>query len=155
MVTRQKNAGMAARPNSRFLWLSLMLGLIGIGLLVGGLYYGYGSWKLTTQGTTVEGRVVNLLSSEEDDGSTTYAPVVEYEAGGNTYSYESHNYSNPSTYQVGQEVNLIYDRDHPDKARISNFVELWLIPLLLIPFGLGTGAVAIFLMPLLSGRRRA
>jgi hypothetical protein len=54
---------------------------------------------------------------------------------------------------VGQQVKMIYDGDHPEQARISNFVELWLAPLLLIPFGFGTAAVTFFLTRTQSRRK--
>lgn len=134
--------------------LGAVLNLVWIGLLAAGVYYGYGSWKLSTQGNRVTGTVVQMISSDDEDG-VTYAPVVEYQADGSAYSYESHNYSNPPAYHVGQQVNLVYDRAHPDKARISNFLELWLVPLILIPFGFSTGFVTLLVLPAMMRRRRA
>ncbi len=154
MVTQEKSAATPAKAGMKFSCLGLILNLIWIGLLAGGLYVAYDSWKLSTGGSNVSGTVVDMIESSDDDG-TTYAPVVQYEVNGTTYSYQSSNYTNPPAYRVGQEVKMVYDGDHPDKARISNFFELWLIPLILIPLGLGDAAVTLFLVPMLSRSKTA
>ena len=155
MLSQGKTASAAtpAKPSSN-LW-GLLLNLLWIAMLVIGIYYGYGSWKLTTQGSRVSGTVVQMIGSEDDDGSYSYAPVVEYQVNGSTYRYESHSYTSPPAYQEGQRVQLLYDRDHPDKARIGNFLELWLLPVMLIPFALIGAAANYFVMPLLGRRKKA
>ena len=154
MMSPEKSAITSPKPGRSFGCLGLILNILWIVLLAAGLLLAYGSWRLTTQGKSVEGTVVKMISSEDQDG-VTYAPVVEYEADGNTYSYESSTYSNPPAYHVGQQVKMIYDGEHPDQARISNFVELWLAPLIMIPLGLGDAAVTFYLMRILSRRKAA
>ena len=154
MMSQEKSTTLSPKPGRWFGCLGLILNILWIVLLAAGLLLAYNSWRLTTQGQSVEGTVVKMISSEDEDG-VTFAPVVEYDANGNTYSYESSNYSNPPAYHVGQQVKMIYDGEHPDQARISNFVELWLAPLLLIPFGFGTAAVTFFLMRIPSRRKTA
>jgi uncharacterized protein DUF3592 len=153
-VSQDKNTTVSPKTGRWFGCLGLILNLLWIVLLAAGLLLAYSSWRLTTRGKSVEGTVVKMISSEDSDG-VTYAPVVEYEANGNTYSYESSSYSSPPAFHVGQQVKMIYDGEHPDQARISNFVELWLAPLIMIPFGLGDAAVTFYLMRVLSRRKAA
>ncbi len=155
MVSQGKTATATPRTRTSFSLWGLLLNLLWIGMLAIGLYYGYSSWHLTTQGSRIVGNVVQMISSEDDNGDYSYAPVVQYAVNGNTYTYESHNYTNPPAYQEGQQVQLLYDPAHPDKARISNFLELWLLPFLLIPFALIAAAVNLFVVPVLAARKRA
>lgn len=154
MMSQGKNTTISPKPGRWFGCLGLVLNLIWIVLLAAGLLLAYNSWRLTTHGKSAEGTVVKMISSEDEDG-VTFAPVVEYDANGNTYSYESSNYSNPPAYHEGQQVKMIYNADHPDQARISNFAELWLAPLIMIPLGLGDAALTFYLMRMLSRRKAA
>ena len=151
-----ENTALASATRSLpFTGLRLFLHLVWIGLLIIGIIYAYGSWQLTTQGASTTGTVVNMNQSQEDDGSYTFAPTVQYQVDGNPYRYQSHNYSNPPAYQVGQTVSLVYQKDHPEQARISNFVELWLLPLIVIPMAVGTAALTFFFTSLFMRRRKA
>lgn len=155
MLGQRSTATAAPKARTSFSWLGLLLNLLWIGTLAVGLYYGYNSWHLTTQGNRIVGTVVQMISSEDDNGDYSYAPLVQYEVNGSTYTYESHNYTNPPAYQEGQQVQLLYDPARPDKARISNFLELWLLPFLMIPFALITAAVNLFVLPVFAARKRA
>jgi hypothetical protein len=131
-----------------------ILNLVWIGLLGAGMYYGFTSWRLT-QGGEANGSVVQMISSEDSDGGVTYAPVIEYRVQGRTYTYKSSNYTNPPAYHMGQQVEMVYDPAHPDQARINTFFELWLVPILLVPCGLGSGGLTIFSMFVMLRRRTA
>ncbi len=119
------------------LWFFLNA-LVLIFLGIGG-WYGYRSWTLVQSGGTVTGTVVDIDESTDDDG-TSYAPVVEYTVAGERYRMTG-TYTNPSPYDLGDKVNLRYDRADPAIARLDSFTDLWLLPAIFIPLGLLFGLI--------------
>jgi hypothetical protein len=118
------------RLTSVFFWL--LLNVVWIVMLGAAYYYGQTSWSLTSGGATAEGVVVGLKESgATHDSGVTYAPVIRYEVGGRGYTFESNNSSDPPAYEVGERVELLYDRADPARARINSWFELWLMPVLL------------------------
>ena len=99
-----------------------------------GAYAAYTSWRLDQEGEITTGRVVRLEeSSDSDGGCCVYSPVIEFEANGQTYSFESSNASYPPAYDVGEEVKVIYHPNDPNTAQINKWTERWLFPLIIIP----------------------
>ncbi|MEP7355890.1 MAG: DUF3592 domain-containing protein [Anaerolineales bacterium] len=131
--------------NNGCLWIGLNL-LLAVFLGIGG-WYGWGSYNLTTRGGRADGTVVAMDESNDDDG-TTYAPIVGYEVDGERYEMNSHNYSSPPAYHVGQKVTILYNLADPNTARIDSFWDLWLLPIIFIglavPFGLIFNAAMLF-----------
>lgn len=58
---------------------------------------------------------------------------VEFEANGQTYSFENDNADNTSDYQIGEEVSVLYDPANPNTAQINTFYDRWLFPIIIIP----------------------
>jgi hypothetical protein len=92
----------------------------------------YVAVQLESKGIVNEGIVVDMDASTTD-GSTTYAPIIEFQANGQTYSFKGGISSNPPQYSVGDQVNVLYDPDNPETAQINKGSERWLVPLILIP----------------------
>ena len=101
--------------------------------------------RLETTGIVVPGIVIGLDESNTD-GSSTYSPVVEFTANGQTYTFESDNASSPPAYQIGETVNVRYDPADPNTAQIDKLTERWLMPVLLIPSMLCGSIVLTFFM---------
>lgn len=117
------------------------------GFCLWGAYAGYISWKLDNEGETAIGRVVRLEeSSDNDGGCCVYSPVIEFKANGQTYSFESHNASYPPAYDVGEEVNVIYDPAKPETAQINKWTERWLFPIIIIPAMIITALIVTFVL---------
>ena len=108
----------------------LLLGIVCFG--VAG-YFGYDTYKLFSDGVYIDGHVtaidVRYTDKTDSDGNryqeASFYPIVEYRLteaqvynvrGGSTGEF---------TYQVGQEVEVLYDPDHPDRAKINSLMELW------------------------------
>jgi hypothetical protein len=127
------------------LWVGLNL-MFALFLGIGG-WYGWGSYSLSTTGGHANGTVVDMDESNDDDG-TTYAPIVDYEVDGQTFEMKSGSYSSPPAYHVGQKVKILYNLADPNQARIDNFWELWLLPIIFIglavPFGVIFNGVMLF-----------
>lgn len=116
------------------------------------LWFGYRAYRVTKNGDTTIGTVSELAESPTEDGCCVYSPVVEYWVDGQTYVFESSHASSPPRYQLGQQVEVIYDRASPSKGNINSWSELWLLPGV---FGLATLLIIIALnfYPLLLRRK--
>ncbi len=104
------------------------------GFCLWGAYAGYISWQLEQNGETTSGTVVRLEESTDGDGGCcVYSPFIEFEANGETFSFEGDNASYPPAYEVGEEVSVLYDPSNPKTAQINKWTERWLMPIILIP----------------------
>ena len=105
-----------------------------------------GRLALLENGARTEGVVISLDRSR--GSSRANHPVVRfYTAAGREVVFHGSIGSNPPAYRIGEEVSVVYLPDRPDVAEIDNFLELWLLTLIvgllgLVFSGLGFGAVA-------------
>jgi len=99
-----------------------------------GVYAAYNAWNLSNVGETTTGIVTSLdESSSAEGGCCVYSPIIEFEANGETYTFEGDNASYPPEYEVGEEVRVIYNPENPSNAQINKASERWLMPVILIP----------------------
>ena len=128
MTTKGSRAGCAGLLN--LVGMGLLLNVLWAALLGMALFFGLPNWRIAQGGATATGTVVE---NEPFDGAEgrTYSPIVEFEADGRAVRFEGQNSSDPPVYRVGQRVEVLYDPARPEAARINNFYELWLAPLLL------------------------
>ena len=112
-----------------------------------GVYAGYTSWRLQSEGVTTTGTVIQMEESNSSEGGCcVYSPVVEFTVNGQTYSFDGGNASDPPAYRVGEVVNVIYDPSDPGTAQINKWSERWLFPILIIPAMIFTAAILNFFM---------
>lgn len=127
--------------------ITILANLFFAGFCLWGAYAGYVSWQLEQSGERTTGNVVRLEESDSGEGGCcVYSPVIEFVAGGQTYSFESDNASDPPAYQVGQEVPVLYDSANPETAQINSFVERWVFPIIIIPAMIGAALLVNFFM---------
>jgi hypothetical protein len=81
-----------------------------------------------------QGVVVEMASNHSSD-STTYSPVVEFEAFGRKYRFKDSIGSNPPSHRTGESVAVLYDPANPKDARIDRGRWNKAIPLLVGGFG--------------------
>ncbi len=113
---------------------TIFFNLFFAGFCLWGVYAGYISWKLDNEGATATGIVVSLDESDDSEGGCcVYSPVIEFEAGGQTYSFDGGNASYPPAYEVGEQVEVIFDPAAPDTAQINKWTERWLFPIIIVP----------------------
>jgi hypothetical protein len=99
-----------------------------------GAYAATISWRLQTSGETATGVVTRLEESTTSEGyCCVYSPVVEFEANGQTYTFENDTASSQPDYQIGAKVSVLYDPEDPNTAQINKFSERWLFPIIIIP----------------------
>jgi hypothetical protein len=100
------------------------------------------------------GRVVDMTKqleySEEDRDRVigeTYYPVVEFTANdGKRRQVQLNEGSWPPAYEIGEEVTILYDPDHPLDARIKSFGSsalMWILPGITGILGIGFLAAVI------------
>jgi hypothetical protein len=92
---------------------------------------GYVSWKLEQKrrnGTTGIVDSVSKKAAAAKAVAVCTRPIIEFEANGQTYSFEGGNASYPPAYDVGEEVSVLYDPADPNTAQINKWTERWLMP---------------------------
>ena len=131
-------------------WIGAIFALVGSGMGVG-TYYAWSSMnELASEGIRTQGTVIDLEYRRDDEGSGTYAPVVEfYDEQGRRQVYYSSSSSNPPAYDRGEKVDLFYKQGTPERAMIDSFSDRWLLPMILglftVVFG-GVGYGLLFVM---------
>ena len=112
-----------------------------------GAYIAYNSWNLTKNGETTTGEVTRMEESQSSEGGCcVYSPVIEFEANGQTYTFEGDNASYPPEYKVGEEVRVLYNPADPSNAQIYKFSERWLAPMIMIPAMIFASLLTTFMM---------
>ena len=115
--------------------LGLALGLAGVVLLFFGFKLLFSTRSFIKTATETNGEVirVDLSSSTDTDSSgnrstsTNYRPVVNFTTSdGQDITFASSVASNPSPYEVGDKVTVLYNPLRPHDAKIKSFVQLWI-----------------------------
>ncbi|MFN2099529.1 DUF3592 domain-containing protein [Altererythrobacter sp. MF3-039] len=136
-------------------WITWLFGLIGLGLLGGSLWAWSSSQSYISDGIRTTGTVIDLDYRDSDEGSGTYAPVVEFtDREGATRIYRSSSSSNPPAYRRGEQVTLYYMPGEPERAMIDSFSDRYLLPLILGVLGLAFSGIG-FGMIYAGARKRA
>jgi hypothetical protein len=110
--------------------------LFGLGIA----YFGWSARARTldfiADSSRAAGSVVEMQTRQDSEGDTLFYPVVEFTtADGEIVRFRSSTGSNPPRFEVGEEVEVLYDPLLPENARVSSFVDLWLFPTILLAFG--------------------
>ncbi len=114
----------------------------------------YGAVSRMSKEVSASGRVVEIIERREYVNEQDrvvqdyYYPVVEYvSADGRQHTVHMTEGSSAPTHEVGDEVTVLYDPEHPLEARIESFGShalMWILPGITGILGLGfLGAVLI------------
>ncbi len=110
--------------------------LVGLGVMVGGILFFQHRYDFIQIAQPSFGEVVDLEESYSDD-SYVYYPIVEYTPP-NSYDrirFRHKSGSNPPSYRVGDEVNVLLDPADPNNAMIDNGIFNYFLPVLIVLFG--------------------
>ena len=117
------------------LWI--FSGVAGIMLLVAGIS-SFNTIAKISREASAPGRVVDMIErrqyvNEQDRiVEEYYYPVVEYvSSDGKRHTVQLSEGSNPASYEIGDEVTVLYDPEHPLDARIKSFESsalMWVLP---------------------------
>ncbi len=112
-----------SNPNTMKVIIIILL-VISMILLGGSLYAYMSTTEFLKSADTAEGVVLKLIPVEGDE--TTYAPVFGFkDRSGESHVIESSSSSNPPAFERGEKIEVIYDPEKPQNARINSFFNLW------------------------------
>jgi len=121
--------------------------------LVGGLLFAIGAFlffrtrNFISKAQEVQGTVVQMVWSSSSDGGGGYSPVYQFRAiSGQMITVQDSLSSSPPMFEVGQTIDVLYDPENPQNARIKKFWSLYFVPILLGGMGLIFGGVGIVLL---------
>ena len=130
---------------------TLLILLIGVGLLGGGIFSFFWQRAKLAQSLRVEGVVIGLVGaragqkfvvSKTAEGlnlepKVLYRPRIQFRTeSGDTINFVARVASRPARYKIGERVTILYNPRHPAEARLPHFVEIWFVTLMLVFFGL-------------------
>ncbi len=102
-------------------------------MIVGGLAWFLPNLARVIDHEPIDAVVIDLVASVDSDGDTVYAPVYEYEVGGQVYRYQSKvSLGGLLVPQIGDTKTLLYNPDDPADARVNNTFLLLVLPALLV-----------------------
>ena len=114
--------------------------LIGVAFYVTGMYLAVRGYSLVTNSKTTQGVVVDvsiIQSTHRGRVSTSYSPVIKFTAvDGKEYSFIG---QMSSIYKpvIGTSKDIIYSKlDPKNNAEANSEFDLWIIPIVLLFFGL-------------------
>jgi len=125
-------------PKGCAVMIGIAFALLGIVLLAGGLAWWLHVSRFVQSAEHTEGTVIEIVEKRDREGGITFSPVVEFtDHQGQQRKYYSNTSSNPSSYSVGDKVEILYDRDRPDSAGINSWFDLYIGTLVLVVLGGG------------------
>lgn len=121
--------------------------------LVGGLLFAIGAFLFIRtriflgKAQEVQGTVIQMVWSSSSDGGGGYSPVYQFRTiSGQMITVQDSLSSSPPMFQVGQTIDVLYDPENPQNARIKKFWSLYFTSILLCGMGLIFGGVGIVLL---------
>jgi hypothetical protein len=113
------------RRRRRRNWVALVCLALGVGMLLASVATFVHTKRFTAGAEHATGTVIDLSEDFTSDG-TVYYPVVRFTtAAGRTVEFGSSSGSS-SPPDVGDRVEVLYDLDDPQDAKLSGFFDLWL-----------------------------
>jgi hypothetical protein len=132
-------------------YISLIFPGVGVLLLLIGLFVWRRTRRFVAESLRAQGTVVGFAESRGSKGGTSYAPVVNFTAGGGeVFRFTDPLYTRPRGYDVGQQVEVLYHWQDHSRARIASPFRLYFVPALLGFLGLvftSVGVIVFWFMP--------
>ena len=114
-----------------------LFGLVGIGMLVGGIFFFISTKQFVRTALRTQGTVVDLILRKNEDGRYTYAPKVTFTANnGDQYTFVSGASANPPAFDRGEIIEVLYLAENPQGAKINTLSTLYSLPLIMGGMGL-------------------
>ncbi|BAY15914.1 hypothetical protein NIES21_17350 [Anabaenopsis circularis NIES-21] len=124
---------------------------IGSIFVVTGIIVGVHTRSLIGKSISTSGTVIDLVrhTSRDSNGrsSTAYYPVISFTSNsGKPIEFEANSGSNPPAYTQGQKVEILYNPQEPESAKINSWLDLWFLAVM--HTGMGSLFVVIGGIPL-------
>lgn len=114
-------------------WLLFYGFLFALGFFLAYLGYGqfYKTKELLRSGIRTKA-TVHSFSTHQSDGTTMYTPTFSFKDKAlQERFYKSKVSSHPQPYEIGEKVNIVYERKNPENAKIVSFWGLYAAPVIL------------------------
>lgn len=106
------------------LWVGGIFLPIGLALLAAAVWSFSDDRRFARGAIPGSGTVVELASSTDSDGDTSWRPVVEFiDRDGEMHRFTGRVGSNPPSYREGERVDVLYDGWSPTNARIDSYFD--------------------------------
>ena len=91
-----------------------------------------------------QGTVIRMVYSPDSDGGGGYSPVYTFRTmSGQVIEVTDRLSTNPPQFKEGQIIDVLYDPDNPNSARINKWFNLYFVPMLLGFLGLVFGGIGV------------
>jgi len=129
------------------LTLGIVFGLVGGLLAAIGVFLFIRTRIFISKAQEVKGTVIQMVYSRSSSSSGSgggYSPVYQFRTlDGQVIQVVDGLSSNPPMFKEGQTIDVLYDPENPQKARIKKWMNLYFAPLLLGGMGLIFGCVGV------------
>ena len=121
-------------PQRLLYWVPRLFAGTGVLLLAAAAVTAFLTYRFIADSERADGTVVDLRESyDSEDNTTSYYPVVRFEtAEGRPVRFES---KVSTSDDVGDTVEVLYDPDDPEDAKLAGFLNLWFLSLILGALG--------------------
>jgi hypothetical protein len=111
-------------PKRLLYWVPRLFAGIGLLLLAVAAVTAFFTFRFVADSERADGTVVDLVESyDAENNRTSYYPVVHFETGeGRPVQFES---DVTTSDDVGDTVEVLYDPDDPNDAKLAGFFNLW------------------------------
>jgi type II secretory pathway pseudopilin PulG len=116
--------------------IGIIFALVGIVLLAIGVTVFMRTRKFLATAVGAQGTVIAMVERERRDSKTkeihrTWSPQVRFAVGEKTYDFTSSVSSSPPRYQEGQTIDVKYDPQDPNNAKVASGSSYWTGPIIL------------------------
>ena len=109
-------------------WVGGIFGSLGLAFVAIAAWFYLDDRRFAESALHADGTVVAMPESGGSDGYS-YTPVVEFrDRDGIPHRFASGVSSNPPRYSTGERVEVLYDPEAPDEARIDSFLDRQFLP---------------------------
>lgn len=129
------------------LLLGVIFGLVGGLLFVIAVFVFVHTRMFIGRAQEVKGTVVRMVYRHSSEGGGGYSPVYQFRTiTGQTIEVQDGLSSNPPMFTEGQIIDVLYDPENPQKARIKRWMSLYFLPALLGGLGMIFGGVGVVVL---------
>lgn len=110
------------------IFIGFLFSLIGIGLLLYGIFNLYKVWRQLADSATADGTVI-AFGTQAGKGGYIYCPQVAFSIPtGQNFKFQSNLGMQPPSYRIGEQVQVVYSKINPQQAEIDSATALWFVP---------------------------
>ena len=129
------------------LTIGIVFSLVGGLLVLIGVFIFIRTRIFISKAQEVKGTVIQMVWSSSSEGGGGYSPVYQFKTiDGQTIVVSDSLSSNPPMFKEGQTIDVLYDPENPQKARIKKWMSLYFVSILLGGMGLIFGGVGVVLL---------